>query len=640
MTKLRGIGCVLLPVILVGCSISSRTPITREGSTPPIGVPAAVPIIDETAGQVEYMFRYYHDADLARSSFAAPMWDGGCSATMIGPRFVLTAAHCGPGEAEQNQSRKLTFVTYRSDQTGINKETYDCKRLVHGWPQHDLALLYCNPGSDGIGPGDRYGYLDLETRAPQVDDSVYSVWWNPVTADATQSLPLYSQGVVLETNAIIWRHLLELGPAGDKVGIHMSTVARPGASGSGNIDRNTHRILVGPTSLANQLEGPDRWAFSMRTYLGASVLAPGTYQGHDGESLVLQQITKGNFPVGVYNFAGYAGKLDKNGNGVFDVQEDVERQAGETQRSIYNLAFDNRRRNALWSTPAATIEYGRQLAVIKVAGEALLLQHPRLTLKPDTNYRIGVRIRTGSAASLHALSVGFEAPPPVVVAMNTAPPAGAPAPTVLGGSGTRVLLATSANADTYQTALLKTGANPKQFLTIRSSAAFTGSVAEIFLIEDGKGAAFELFDEREAWTAGSLRANFLPRGLTAAPSTRPDFALALPSIDGTAFPASTNKLLFLDNRVQRICFRARILSGAGNGRIRIAQGHAVALDKIFPLTENWTQQCYRNIRTPHPGTMLTFSSSDGLPSPYLVDEILLTTDRDAIVGPLNDPVTQ
>lgn len=639
MSNLQGISRVILSAMLVGCSLSSKVPVARGHATPPVRVPVVTPITDEVPGQVEYMFRYYPDADLARSSFAAPMWDGGCSATMIGPRFVLTAAHCGPAEAASNQSRRLTFVTYRSDQTETNEETYTCKRLIHGWPQHDLALLFCNPGSDGLGPGDRYGYLDIETRAPQIGDSVYSIWWNPVDADATRTLPLYSQGTVLKTNAVIWGHKLEQGPAGDAVGIHMNTTARPGASGSGNIDRNTHRILVGPTSTANETEGPDRWAFSMRTYLDASVLAPGTYPSLDGASLVLQQITGGNFPAGNYNLGGYAGKLDKNRNGIFDVQEDVERQAGETRRAIYDLAFDNRRRNALWHTPAAAIDHDRQLAVVAATGPALLLQHAALTLKPDTNYRIGVRVRTTSSASMHALSVGFEAPAPVVIAINAAS-AAATATSIIAGSGTRAALATSAGADTYQTALLRTGANPKQILAIRASAAFTGSVAEIFLVEDGKGAAFELFDEREAWMKGSLRANFLPRGLTAAASTRPDFALALPLIDGTAFPVSTNKVLFLGNRVQRLCFKSRLLSSTGNGRVRIAQGNAVALDRTFPLKQDWTQQCYTNIRTPHPGTVLTFSGGDGLPAPYLVDDILLTADPGAIVSPLDPTLMQ
>src|SRR5688500_8703092 len=68
-------------------------------------------VIAERPGQVEYAFRNYANANIARVQLAAPKWQG-CSATMIGPNIVLTAAHCGPAEAEEVQTAPLTFMTY------------------------------------------------------------------------------------------------------------------------------------------------------------------------------------------------------------------------------------------------------------------------------------------------------------------------------------------------------------------------------------------------------------------------------------------------------------------------------------------------------------------------------------------------
>jgi hypothetical protein len=663
-------GCILAAAFGLGCSY--------EGEESPDR--ASFPVQKELAGKVEFAFRHYSDPDVARSAFATPMWNFGCSSTMIGPHILLTAAHCGPAEAATEQIGIANFTTYRASENEQNTEGYACRRLIHGWPRHDLALMFCDSNSTGLAPGDKYGYLDLETRAPQIGDSVYSIWWNNVLAGPSATLPLYSEGRVESTTDPIWSGFLG-GPAGEAVGIRMSTWAQPGASGSSNIDRNTHRILVGPTTLANQTEGPARWAFSTRTYLSSELLAPGTYEGAGA----LEQIKSSNFPPGSYNFASYVGGVDKNANGIFDVQEDVERQIGETRRPVYWLGFDNRRRIRLWDTPNAVISFDQRVASVNVSSPGLVLRHRALNLKPNTNYRIGIRIKTTSASLASALSVGFEAPDPVVAlgsvatsnqatltpsartastasastalsaSASTAPSASsktavsAAASTALTasvqaasrvgsvvtgyawGSGTSATLGTYPNSELWQTALITTGSASEQYLTIRATAAFAGALSEITVFEDGAIDNFELADEREGWKTPFGRANFLPRGEQAEPRwSRPDFVLAVRALFTTAIPASTDKLVFLTNRVHRLCFKARALSGTGTGLVRVTSGNLTALNATFPLTTSWTTSCYGSIATPYAGSTLTFSSSGTLETSYLVDELQLSADPNAI----------
>ncbi|MBN9167753.1 MAG: hypothetical protein BGO98_25445 [Myxococcales bacterium 68-20] len=603
-------GCaVALVAIAAGCSVPT---VAEERADPgeELGR-VAQPVAAELPGKVEYAFRYYGDPKIARVAFASPAW-GGCSATMIGPNTVLTAAHCGPAEAAVFQTGTLTFMTFRANETERNIETFQCRRLIHGWPRHDLAVLYCDPSATGVNPGDKYGYLDFETRAPAVGDDVYSIWWNAVLNGSTGNLgvPLYSRGKVVQTNASMWSGVLG-GPAGTPVGIKMDTWAQPGASGSSNVDVNTHRILVGPTTLANTTESAARWAWSMRTYLDSGLLAPGTYSGAG----YLENIKESNFPAGSYNFSGYVGSVDKSVNGVFDVQEDIERQRGENQRSSYWLGFDSRRRNVLWERGFVFLEYETKETRVEFVAGGLVLRHRSLNLKPNTWYRVGVRVRTNSAGSAYALSVGFERsnqPAWSVAALATAP-------------GSTVL----------RTAVIKTDANPAPFFAIRTTAAFNGAISEVQLIEDGSTQGFDLIDEREGWTTTFGPANFVPRGVTSTNiNAPPDFALQVRPSKATAIAASTQKLLFLPNRAQRLCFKARALgSTAASGVATVTSGGSQVLNVSFALPTTWASYCFGRIYTPSTDSKLSFGASGGLTTSYLVDDVRVDIDPDAIFVP-------
>ena len=86
----------------------------------------------------------------------------------------------------------MTFNLYRSNEYDIAAQTYQCKRLIHGWPLHDLALAYCAPDAHGMGPGDKFGYLDFELRPPVIGDRL---WLIPGHCDPTVNLHDWYVGV-------------------------------------------------------------------------------------------------------------------------------------------------------------------------------------------------------------------------------------------------------------------------------------------------------------------------------------------------------------------------------------------------------------------------------------------------------------
>lgn len=112
-----------LAMTLFACAPSAESDDGRELGT------AEDPIVAERPGQVEYAFRYYRNPFIARTQFASPEYAGGCSATMIGPNIVMTAAHCGGNTT----GVPVRFTTYRNDETERNSETFQCKTLVQGF---------------------------------------------------------------------------------------------------------------------------------------------------------------------------------------------------------------------------------------------------------------------------------------------------------------------------------------------------------------------------------------------------------------------------------------------------------------------------------------------------------------------------
>src|SRR5690606_18639924 len=138
-----------------------------------------------------------------------------------------------------------------------------------------------------------------------------------------------------------------------------------------------------------------------------------------------------------------------------------------SQRTAYWLGFDNRRRNRLWETGISamanfSIDLETRSQRLSVPGPELMLWHPRLNLKPNTGYRVGVKVNTVNAANAAALSIGFERP-------GT-------------GAWSFARLETTPGADVLRTALIRTDGNPDPHLALRTTTAFDGAVSEIQLI--------------------------------------------------------------------------------------------------------------------------------------------------------------
>jgi hypothetical protein len=384
----------------------------------------------------------------------------------------------------------------------------------------------------------------------------------------------------------------------------MDTWAEGGASGGGNVDANTHRLLIGPTSVAGSLEGPWRGAWSMNTYFATTLLAPGFHM----ETGTLEQIKASNFPAGAFNFASYVGSVDKNANFILDVQEDIERARGENRRAVYALAFSNRRRNALWETGAQPIDLARQYLIVNKPGAAFVALHSLLNLKPDTAYRVGVFVHATSAATSQSLSASFE--------RGKFRVASAPLRT-----STAAFVALS-------TALLRTDAGtPPQFV-LRTNAALTGDISDVQLVEDGTTNHFDTRDERAGWRTSQGNASMLPIGVSSANSAlAPDFALLVAAVNGQALATWTQSLLFLTGRAQRLCFkvRARLPTNA-LGVMRVLSAGNVTRTLNFPLSTTWTTQCTDNVLTPSPDSSLQFSSSGVLLDGYLIDDLTLDLD--------------
>src|SRR5262249_28951046 len=156
------------------------------------------------------------------------------------------------------------------------------------------------------------------------------------------------------------------------------------------IRASNHRITVGPTSTAVS-DAAGRWALSSKTYFergsvdGWTDSAQVFYSGvHDA---TLASLGLG----GSY----YVGRLDKNHNYLFDVQEDLERLRGENRRDWYFLGFNSERRNALWwiDNQYTSFDTSNQIANLNVTYPSIMggwtvLAHRHLPLDNNTKYRI------------------------------------------------------------------------------------------------------------------------------------------------------------------------------------------------------------------------------------------------------------
>ncbi|WP_164008304.1 hypothetical protein [Pyxidicoccus trucidator] len=133
-------GLLWLGVLGLGCEGG----LTPESVTGPVGTAERHIVAEQPGGVAEAVWRWYGDPDIAKSSYASPVWyhpGGGsivCSSTMIGPNLMLTAGHCGWGN-----TLTLSFLTYAADDNAAKRfEDFTCQAMLSTWHSSDLNLYY------------------------------------------------------------------------------------------------------------------------------------------------------------------------------------------------------------------------------------------------------------------------------------------------------------------------------------------------------------------------------------------------------------------------------------------------------------------------------------------------------------------
>ncbi|MEM7230619.1 MAG: dockerin type I domain-containing protein [Planctomycetota bacterium] len=313
---------------------------------------------ERPGGVAERVFLHYDDPDVALRSYAT-VDTGGCSGTMIGPNVLLSAAHCSAAD------RNVTFRVYTGS-TVQATERFFARYLTHSFPDTDLVLYYVQPNSRGENPGDKYGYLDFDVvydmngRVARPASAglhargseVYAVWTNPITSIGGGWHMIYSRG---DVTSILRPGWFSPGVDGERcptnllptlnLAVHSDVWSRGGASGSSSMSTETHRLLLGPLSTGVQ-DAPGRQQLSIVDYLTWGYADPSTGQSCDP---TVRRTVNEDFvrSLGV-DPADYYQLMDKDRDGIFDIQHDVERERGEMRKDWYWLGFESARRNAMW----------------------------------------------------------------------------------------------------------------------------------------------------------------------------------------------------------------------------------------------------------------------------------------------------
>ncbi len=550
--------------------------------------------------------RYLIDPDVTMVSYAATGPSSGCSGTMIGPNIALTAAHCGYND------HNFGFQTYREqDPQQAEREYVLCEPLYQTFSDTDMLLMYCPP-INGVNPGDRYGYVDLDPRQAQVGDQLYSVWRNPVDDVGGGQHMLFSDGEVLDDKAQGW-----MTPNGyDNTAILSSLFSAPGASGSAQFSVDRNEILVGPLSVGPGGGGPKRWALSMFDYRSrATVDDPA-----DINDPVIQ-----NFGL---NPGDYLGGTDKDGDQQLDIQTDVEKVTGEGARDHYTLTFSSERQNALWTSfpgqSDAKFHPDSQLVHFGAHGGASTveaLRHERLNVKSSTRYRVSVMVHANKTIS-NGLEIGFDGD----FGQYGWSPVSSESIDLVAGTGW-----------VMHTFELKSSWTNASALTIRKRPGADASIAALSIIEQGSTMDFDLHDKRFHWRNDNNgdRAFILPDGTGggvnwAAAVVRTD---GIPS--GNDWPVRSRQLALLPNTNYQMCFDFRKFAGHPGshmeGTVRVSSDGQVVYEQVFDANDpNWDTLCTDNFTTQGSDNLLQFGidaipPDEGVPSGavYLVDNLQL-----------------
>jgi hypothetical protein len=569
---------------------------------------ASKEIVNEVPGAAEFTFRHYWDPDVTLTGYAMPViiTNDDCSATMIGPNLLLSAAHCGPSD-----SATAKFLTYATPTpTGLSQEDFKCHFLLQTFADTDLTVYFCEPNAAGVSPGDKYGYLDFDSSPVAVNDRLYSVWWNPIAELAGNNGILYSEGSITSVTGNGW-----FVPGTQQIAIFTNLYGAPGVSGSSQLRLSNHRIAVGPTSVADAPEGAFRGALSIRDYLQKASVDGTNPTGLNPARLAALGLTGGN----------YVGGLDKNGDFLIDVQQDLERLRGENARGWYYLGFESERRNALWDVAGATFNPQAGTAHIdNASGNTIALRHSRLNL-PAATYRVTV---TTTAPSAQAGALQF----------------------ALFANGLAQDSATlGVQAGTQVQSFRLSSTVPGAELRIVAVDNMAVDLSAIDLIAEGTVMDFDAHDQRLGWrgTGGTMRGTILPEGRSAAPNAPSAdwagdaIAIAVGSqgtfLLGDLWTLQNRQFALVHGRTYQICFEARQrgttpLPAGGTAALRVVSGGSEALRFNFQTAPSWQRFCAPTFTASSDddtlqfgGTMTQIVPTSNTAAPeYLVDNVTIT----------------
>jgi hypothetical protein len=245
----------------------------------------------------------------------------------------------------------------------------------------------------------------------------------------------------------------------------------------------------------------------------------------------------------------YVGKIDKNGDYLFDVAQDLERLRGENARDWYFLGFDSERRNALWDPDIAYVSFDAGAGNANINMSSLfpgrdVLVHRHLPIAANTRYRVSFMAKTYSSNG------GF-----IRIALrNNGTEEATQVVTPTAGVGWQM----------FTFALDSKGAGAELAFVV--SGLINLSMTSLSMIQDDAVMDFDTADKRFSWRNDNTggRALILPDGETSDRTTSPTFAnwagYAVPTpgrAAGSDWPLRNRQLAFVPGTRYHVCLDAR-----------------------------------------------------------------------------------
>lgn len=575
-----------------------------------------------TPSGVQYIYRYYYtQADIAAASYAHGLitvnGSSSCQVQNVGPNLLLSAGHCGA-----STSIVPTYYTIRNGGApdGTNTVVMDseswsqCSYIEQSFPGSDLMFIYCPNNAAGIGPGDKYGYLDYDFSHPTVGASEYEIMDEQGSLAATMvapatnwGMPTYLLGSISSTtltHAQAW----EVPAAAGGIGIGSGfSSCQNGSSGGAILNPSNHRLwIAGRTNCDNSM--------SMNDYDYWGQVTP-NIGGTDGVNHTLVS-SLGLTP------STYYGYLAKTLDSQFDLQQDLERLRGENSRDWYNLGFQSLRRDNVWtSTGNGTVSFitdpsTRQMQVHSTTAGDLALDNLNLTAG-TYSYRITFPYWTNSVGG----STGHSTSSNIYVGIK-------------GGNGQYY----GAYIPTDPTA----GVTTRTILAAVPSAAVSGSrlvvwgfgvdtdvfFASMSVVREGAIMDFDTYDKRDNWRDDNTggRAVIVPDGQT---TGTPNWAARVIYNSGFSYggwPVRNRQLALHGGTSYSICFYHK-QDGASSvgGWFELASGGTSVVSGAFTAGSSWSQRCFTSPTLPSDDNTLHFQFLNNSPgTPYLIDNVSIT----------------